>query len=106
MEKAGDVNQYTCKDCGEKITTVNADEGTTPMFIGCRASDECKGLMASEWYRVPQTLVPGFVWYTPDANELAELDGASRGHVKQGGLLLRQMAEGGEWPWNTARPKP
>lgn len=93
MEKVDEVNQYKCQDCDYVITTVNAHDGTTPMFLGCRSPEECGGLMASGMYRVPRDAEPDYVWYKPDADEEAKLDAASLGHVKQGGLLLRVMSE-------------
>lgn len=92
-EKAGQINQYTCRDCGHVITTVNAHDGTTPMFLGCRSPDGCTGLMASDWYRVPEGAIPDFVWYKPDEDQQSELDTGTLQHVKKGGLLLRPREE-------------
>lgn len=84
----GKVNRYTCTTCRQFIVTKDVDRGTTPMFIHCRATEGCTGLMHSEMYRVPQTLRHGYEWYKP--HNLRVLSDATREHVEQGGLLLRE----------------
>lgn len=87
------VNQYTCGECGGVITTIDRDEGTTPMFLSCRATDGCDGRMSSSCYRVPKGLVPDHEWYKPD--KLPREPGM-RQHVQMGGLLIRRI-EGDPW---------
>lgn len=86
----GKKNQYTCDTCGGVITTVDLDEGTTSMFLACRATEDCNGRMISSMYRVDQSLEPTHEWYTP---EKLPKDRAMRQHVKMGGLLIRPVTE-------------
>ena len=89
----GKKNQYTCNTCGGVITTIDLDEGTTSMFLACRASDDCAGRMISSMYRVDQSLTPTHEWYTPDK---LPKDRGMRQHVEMGGLLIRPVTEAAE----------
>jgi len=81
------LNQYTCRTCGKTITTVDRDEGTTPMMLACRATQGCDGSMFSAMYRVDPNLTPDWEWYKP-----AKLPkGDMREYVEMGGLLLREI---------------
>ena len=108
MEKAGQINAYTCIKCGEDTVTVNRDEGVTPFIIGCRAGfpDTCNGEARSQCYNVSQALVPTHVWYRPDEAETKRLEkrhGEVTGeHIRQGGLWLR--AKGPNAPPGDAPP--
>ena len=83
------INQYTCTTCGGSITTIDRADGTTPMFLGCRATEGCAGRMMSSMYRVVQTLTPGWEWYRPK-----KFKGRDRQYLQSGGLLIRKI-EGG-----------
>lgn len=80
------VNQYTCDTCGQTITTIDRDYGTTPFRLYCRVTDDCDGNMCSHHYMVDQTLTPDYEWYKP-----TKAKGANREHVKLGGLLIRKI---------------
>ena len=80
-----DLNAYTCKTCGESIVTKDVDEGTTPMMLACRATEECEGTMESHMYR-GVTGEPDFVWRKPSAKEYGEAGPDMRQHFDLGGL--------------------
>lgn len=82
------INQYTCDLCDGHIITVERDEGTTPLFIRCRATPNCPGKMLSAMYRISPLLAPNHEWYKP-THPLK--DQATRDYVKNGGLLLREI---------------
>jgi hypothetical protein len=52
------LNQYVCRTCGGVITTIDRDEGVTPMMLACRATTDCDGSMFSAMYRVDPNLTP------------------------------------------------
>lgn len=81
------INQYTCRTCGGVITTVDRDEGTTPMMLACRATQGCTGSMMSSMYRVAPYLTPVWEWYKPEKLPKGEM----REYVEMGGLLLRKI---------------
>lgn len=81
------INQYTCRTCGGVITTIDRDEGTTPMMLACRATKGCTGSMFSSMYRVAPYLTPEWEWYKPEKLPKGEM----REHVEMGGLLLRKI---------------
>lgn len=89
MSFKGKKNIYTCSTCGAKIITVDLDEGTTPMFLSCRATPNCAGRMSSAMYQVDQTQQPTHEWYKPTG----KVRGAFREHVERGGLLIRVVKQ-------------
>ncbi len=95
-EAAGAVNFYTCQVCGGQIITRNKDDGTTPFMIDCEASKDCDGFMYSGFYKIDQHSEATFEWYRPKtAGERKKLDNPDVAeHVRQGGLLLRRIADG------------
>lgn len=93
-EEAGKVNAYICSSCKGRIITKNRQEGTTPFQVSCHATEGCQGTMFSQFYRVDQHLVPTHEWFTPrTAGERRRWlrDPYTADHVKQGGLLLREV---------------
>lgn len=82
------INQYTCETCGGVITTIDRVEGTTPMFLNCRATPGCEGRSVSSMYRVNPHLKPDWEWYRPK-----KAKGANREYVEMGGLLIRRIGE-------------
>lgn len=85
----GKLNQYTCEGCGAVITTIDRDEGTTPMFLDCRSEKPCGGRMVSSMYQVDQWLQPTHEWYKP----AGKVPPVYREHVEMGGLLIRKIGE-------------
>ena len=108
MSNKGKINAYLCGRLGAKvgpdggivitqppatrhrIVTIDRDDGITPFMIRCR-HPRCKQRAYSQMYAVDQKLKPTYEWYRPDADEIAELDKATRTHVERGGLLLREI---------------
>lgn len=113
----GKKNLYVCESCEGVIATIDVHDGTTPAFLGCRATDGCTGMMQSQWYppepwadrftahlgkiveagkvesRDLDVEIPDvtFEWYRPNPRETKKLKGEVRDHVAQGGLLLREV---------------
>ena len=87
------VNTYTCEKCHKHIVTVHRDEGTTPMFLKCRATEGCDGRMVSAMYVLPASFeeIPTHEWYAPGKKERRRLDRATRDQRDRGGLLLREI---------------
>lgn len=84
----GQINQYHCNVCGKKITTIDRDDGTTPMFLSCyHTGMVCAGTMRSSFYQVDQTLVPNYEWVKPTEKVPKHF----RDYVKRGGLMLRKI---------------
>ena len=87
----GKKNIYTCKACRHRTVTVDLDDGVTPFMIECT---KCEGPAHSSGYNFPSWmgLDPTHEWYMPDEAEQATLDPETlEGHVKRGGLLLREI---------------
>ena len=100
----GEVNGWACDTCGESTYVVHVDDGTTPMFLGCRASaGVCPGRGVSMMY--PRGPVPDHVrravaweWYEPGDRERRRLrrrEPETYQHVEMGGLLLRPLTRAG-----------
>lgn len=92
------VNGYTCHHCGEVTMTYHVDEGVTPMFLTCRATEGCTGRAVSMMY--PPAPFPGelaalprWEWYRPSPRAAKRMNPAMRDHVRRGGLALRKAAE-------------
>lgn len=84
-------NSYTCRVCGGTITTLDIDEGVTPMFVLCRYTKGCRGDMVSAAYHVNPSAPHQYEWYKPDADELASIkDDGLLEHYRLGGLALRR----------------
>lgn len=100
--KAGDKNAYYCDLCKQYTITIDVDEGVTPMFLGCRATEGCKGRATSMMYPAepwPDSVPtePMFEWFKPvlTAGQLKrhrrEFD-PFVDHVQRGGLDLRPVS--------------
>lgn len=88
---AGKINVYFCTKCLRPNITRDKDDGTTPMFTIC-FEDNCDGQATSSMYEVNQSLHPSHEWYSPDAAERDDIrNPATLDHVRQGGLLLREI---------------
>ena len=88
----GRLNQYTCNDCGGTITTVDVDEGVTPMFLGCQVAPTCLGRMASHMYQVQGTPEPTHEWFRPSLKNARRQGPDMFDHVKRGGLDIRSVS--------------
>lgn len=85
-------NVYTCDDCRRSIVTVDREDGVTPMFLSCHATDRCPGRMQSAFYIIAPEFEknqPTWEWRKPTDQEYKKLNKATReDHVDRGGLLL------------------
>lgn len=88
------LNRYTCQKCRGSIVTVDADEGTTPFMLGCRATEGCNGDMHSSFYRVAGTPAPQFEWRKATPEEYAAADPAMQQHFDMGGLDIHPLPTG------------
>lgn len=88
-ESVGRMNAYSCTVCGGRITTVNVDEGTTPMFLRCAVKPGCKGTMQSHGYKVDQSTKPTHEWFRPSLRQARRQGPDMVDHVARGGLDLR-----------------
>ncbi len=89
-------NVYTCPVCRGYTTTIDVDEGVTPMFLRCRATGkvgDCPGMAISEMYpegpRPAHIPPPAFEWYRPSPDEVEKMDPDMQMHLRAGGLELR-----------------
>ena len=82
-------NAYECDECSSYIVTVDREPGVTPFMVGC---GNCEGKAKSKFYRIAEWMEPTHEWFRPET-----LDGLSPwsiDHVKNGGLMLRQIGGG------------
>lgn len=84
----GKKNIYTCEVCGNHIVTVDIDEGTAPVYLTCRSTQDCRGWMVSHFYDVPQDIIPDWEWYKPSSTE--GMNPGMKEHIEAGGLDLRK----------------
>lgn len=87
MSYKGRINQYTCS-CGEIITTIDRDEGTSAFTVPC---EKCDLVMYSSLYRVSQDLIPTHEWYKAKIKKNMSL--AMKQHIEMGGLLFRKLID-------------
>lgn len=90
---AGEKNAYRCEECQYVYVTVDLVDGVTPFMLRCRNPEkpECGGWMKSAFYRIDPARVPDGEWYRPDKAEASFLSKPLFHHVKQGGLLIRDI---------------
>lgn len=102
MSLVGRENAYRCDDCGKFTTTIDVDEGVTPMFLGCRATPGCKGRAVSSCYpegpRPAHIPPPAFEWYRPTPKQARRMGREMADHVARGGLALRPVRAGNPDP--------
>jgi hypothetical protein len=93
----GARNAYHCSTCGQYIVTIDMDKGTTPIRMGCKATEGCNGASVSSGY--PPEPMPAelescrvFEWYRPEASALGLFheDQLVDEYIRAGGLLLRE----------------
>jgi hypothetical protein len=84
------LNRYTCRECRGEIITIDRDEGTTPFMLGCRATEGCKGMMQSSFYRGVEG-APTFEWRKPTPHEFAKSSRAMQDHFNMGGLDIHRI---------------
>jgi len=96
VSSKGRENVYICPVCGGYTTTIDVDDGVTPMFLRCRATGkvgDCPGMAVSEMYpegpRPAHIPPPAFEWYRPSPAEVEKMEPDMQVHVRAGGLELR-----------------
>lgn len=109
MMRPGAVNAWKCDDCGGLTVAVHVDEGTTPMFLGCRRTPGCKGRAVSSMY--PEPPIPADVlgllaweWFMPSAKKIRRMEPEMREHCRQGGLVIRPLSDAGRQALSTVTP--
>jgi hypothetical protein len=82
------INEYRCDTCGKVIVTVDRADGTTPLWVACRVTPSCAGLMRSAMYQCDQAQTPTHEWYRPK-----KIKGTpdEKRHLQMGGLLIRPI---------------
>ena len=102
MSRQGEVNGWVCEECGETTYAIHVDDGVTPFYLGCRATEGCEGMAKSMFYPtgpIPHHAIKriAWEWYTPEPDEktrlLAKPDVLE--HVEMGGLLIRELTDAG-----------
>lgn len=105
---AGAVNAWQCERCGGVLAAIHVHEGTTPMFLACRAphsapAPACQGRMMSSGYPpgpVPDRirLAIAWEWRLPTSTERKRWrreNPAMLDHVNRGGLVLAPLSPAG-----------
>ena len=94
----GTRNWYTCEACSVIVLTEDKEDGVTPFFLPCVATEGCPGMMKSGVYRGPLggkeaiPIRPHYVWRKPTASEYAVMSPPMKRHVDQGGLDIYPLA--------------
>jgi hypothetical protein len=98
---AGRFNGYICDTCGKGWLVLDIDEGVTPMFEPCFATEGCRGQAHSMMYpngEPPAHLgEPIIHWVKPTEKEAAKLSPELRDHVRRGGLVRRFTNNAPAW---------
>lgn len=97
--KRGEINGWRCEECGAVTYCVHVDDGVTPMFLGCRATEGCNGRASSLMYPGPPHPAPieeavAWEWYRPSKRKAKRM-GIWDGHVELGGLAIRPLTPRG-----------
>jgi hypothetical protein len=98
---SGKYNAYTCATCEKAFLTLDVDEGATPTFMRCLATEGCKGSAMSAGY--PEGDPPEYMgdaivhWVKPSAEELGRLSPGMVTHVKEDGLIAKPTEAAPDW---------
>lgn len=94
-------NGYICGKCDKGYLSVDLDEGGTPAFTQCYATEGCDGIAASMGYpegEPPKTLgQPTIEWYKPDPRDYNTLSAEEIIHAERGGLIRRAGKYAPDW---------
>ena len=94
MPEVGAINAWHCSVCGENTICIHTAIGTTPMFIGCRATPGCSGRAVSMMYDTKFTEADAeWEWCVPSTSQLkmAKRENlAMHNHFSRGGLMLKK----------------
>lgn len=94
-------NGYICERCGKGYLTLDIDNGVTPMFMPCLATQGCEGRAHSMMYpegEPPAELgEPIIHWYKPTGEEFKKLSPAVQQHVSRGGLARKATEAAPDW---------
>ena len=92
MSTIGRQNVYTCETCKESIVTVHRDDGTTPIFLLCKATPQCSGRMVSSYYPSGPLPDPEWEWYRPHEKAAKRMGPGMLDYTRMGGLSLRRVS--------------
>lgn len=94
-------NGYLCDTCESGFLSIDVDEGTTPMFSPCFATEGCEGQAHSMGYPAgppPEVLGdPIIMWYKPDPSEYNTLDPELIIYAERGGLIRKATKSAPDW---------
>lgn len=90
-------NGYKCAACGGAWLTVDLDEGVTPMFSPCFATEGCRGTANSMGYPSgpPPNLPLLIEWYKPIRTGPVSYEMSQ--HLRSGGLMRRAAKGAPAW---------
>lgn len=90
-------NGYKCPACGGAWLTVDLDEGVTPMFSPCFATEGCRGTAFSMGYPSgpPPNLPLLIEWYKPMHTKGVSYEMSQ--HLHNGGLMRRAAIDAPAW---------
>lgn len=96
----GSINGWECDQCGEIMYAVHCAPGVTPAFLRCKLTPDCLGTGHSLFYPrqvPPQDVIDAvrWEWFKPTEAERLKLAGALAYHVRQGGLVIRELTDDG-----------
>lgn len=98
---AGRYNGYICEKCDKGWLTLDIDQGVTPMFSPCFATEGCDGQAHSMGYPQgdppAQLGAPIIHWYKPTEGEFKQLTPELQDHVRRGGLIRKATKDAPEW---------
>jgi hypothetical protein len=98
---SGRYNGYICDKCDKGFLTLDIDEGVTPMFSPCFATEGCNGRAHSMGY--PEGEPPAYLgepiihWYKPKQEEMVQFPFEIRHHIERGGLVRKATSATPEW---------
>lgn len=86
----GTVDEYACKDCGNKVHTTYGVLGVTPFVIKC---NQCgRSMMHDKTYK--KDSFPNNIevkkWVRPSLEDFLRMNNSTQEHILNGGLLLEE----------------
>lgn len=92
----GDINCYTCNNCGKIIKTIDIDEGETLLGIECPYCHKGDAY-SSEYQDIAPNVPVTHEWYRPTLDEVLQMVEEKRifqsTYILNGGLMRREHYE-------------